>query len=278
MGKEVVVANTAGFCSGVRKAIQSVEERLEENNNLYCLGDIIHNPDVIERLKDSGLVVTDHIDEIPDCSRFVVRTHGLQKEILGKAESKGLHIYDYTCPRVKKIHHLVTTLSSDGYFIFIIGNQNHPEVKAISSLIETDHSILQKPEDLRAGPIPEQNAVVVQTTFNPDTFLEILNTIVLRARKTLLYNTLCGETLKRQQEARKLAAEMDYIVVVGGKNSSNTKTLFAQIRNIVPAVHIENAAELKRAWFERVQKVGVISGASTPAEEVSRVAKMLSSF
>ncbi len=278
MGMEVVVADTAGFCSGVRKAIQGVRERLQENSSLCCLGDIIHNPDVIESLKDSGLVVTDRIDDIPRKSRFVVRTHGLQKGILEKAASKGLHIFDYTCPRVKKIHHLVATLTSDGYHILIIGNPNHPEVKAISSLIETDHSILQRAEDLGPGAIPEPNAVVVQTTFNPDTFLEILNTIVLRTKKTLVYNTLCGETLKRQQEAKKLAVEMDYIVVVGGKHSSNTKTLFSQIRNIVPAIHIENTTELQRDWFRQVKKVGVISGASTPAEEVARVAERLSEF
>ena len=272
---EVVVAATAGFCSGVRKAIQGVAERLDENSSLYCLGDIIHNPDVIANLKESGLVVSDHVDDIPDRAGFVVRTHGLPRQTLHRAESKGLQIYDYTCPRVKKIHNLVTTLSSDGYFIFIIGNPNHPEVKAISSLIGTGHTILHKPEDIAPGPIPERNAVVVQTTFNPDTFLHILNAIVLKTRKTLVYNTLCGETLKRQQEARKLASAMDYIVVVGGKHSSNTKTLFTQIRSLVPAVHIENASEIRKDWFNGVQKVGVISGASTPAEEVERVAAVL---
>jgi 4-hydroxy-3-methylbut-2-enyl diphosphate reductase len=275
---EVVVARTAGFCSGVRKAIEGVGERLNEDSELYCLGDIIHNPDVIESLKGSGLVVTERIDHIPEGSRFVVRTHGLQKDILSGAESKGLHIYDYTCPRVKKIHHLVTTLSSEGYFIFIVGNPNHPEVRAICSLIDTDHAIVQKPDELRPGPIPEQNAVVVQTTFNPDTFLLILNAIVLRTRKTLVYNTLCGETLRRQQEARRLASSMDFIVVVGGKHSSNTKTLFAQVKNTVPAVHIENAVELRKHWFRDVQSVGVISGASTPAEEVERVVKRLRTF
>jgi 4-hydroxy-3-methylbut-2-enyl diphosphate reductase len=275
---EVVVASTAGFCSGVRQAIQGVEERLQENRKLYCLGDIIHNPDVIESLKDSGLVVTDRIEAIPDRSRFVVRTHGLQKEILQKAAAKELTVFDFTCPRVKKIHHLVTTLTEDEYHIFIIGNPNHPEVQAISSLIGTDHTVLQRPEDVPSYTIPEPNAVVVQTTFNPDIFLALLSSIVLRTKKTLVCNTLCGETLKRQQEARRLAGETDFIVVVGGKHSSNTKTLFAQIRNIVPAVHIENARELQKDWFRQVKKVGVISGASTPAQEVARVADRLSEF
>jgi len=275
---EVVVASTAGFCSGVRQAIQEVQERLQENRKLYCLGDIIHNPDVIESLKGSGLVVTDRIEAIPDGGRFVVRTHGLQKEILQKAAAKELTIFDFTCPKVKKIHHLVTTLTEDGYHILIIGNPNHPEVQAISSLIGTDHTVLQRPEDVPSDTIPEPNAVVVQTTFNPDIFLALLSSIVLRTKKTLVCNTLCGETLTRQQEAKKLAGETDFIVVVGGKHSSNTKTLFAQTRNIVPAVHIENARELQKDWFRQVKKVGVISGASTPAQEVARVADRLSEF
>jgi 4-hydroxy-3-methylbut-2-enyl diphosphate reductase len=275
---EVVVASTAGFCSGVRQAIQGVQERLQENRKLYCLGDIIHNPDVVESLKGSGLVVTDRIEAIPDRSRFVVRTHGLQKEILQKAAAKELTVFDFTCPRVKKIHHLVTTLTKDGYHILIIGNPNHPEVKAISSLIGTDHTILQSPEEVPSDTIPEPNAVVVQTTFNPDIFLALLSSIVLRTKKTLVCNTLCGETLKRQQEARRLAGETDFIVVVGGKHSSNTKTLFAQVRNIVSAIHIENARELQKDWFRQVKKVGVISGASTPAQEVARVAARLSEF
>lgn len=278
MDIEVVVASTAGFCSGVRQAIQGVQERLQENRKLYCLGDIIHNHDVIENLKGFGLMVTDRIEAIPDGSRFVVRTHGLQKEILQKAAAKELTVFDFTCPRVKKIYHLVTTLTEDGYHILIIGNPKHPEVQAISSLIGTDHAILQRPEEVPSFTIPEPNAIVVQTTFNPDIFLEIIKRIVLRTKKTLVYNTLCGETLKRQQEARKLAGETDFIVVVGGKHSSNTKTLFAQIRNIVPAVHIENARELQKDCFRHVKKVGVISGASTPAQEVARVADRLSEF
>ena len=278
MDIEVVVASTAGFCSGVRQAIQGAQERLQENRKLYCLGDIIHNHDVIESLKGFGLVVTDRIEAIPDGSRFVVRTHGLQREILQKAAAKELTIFDFTCPRVKKIYHLVTTLTEDGHHILIIGNPNHPEVQAISSLIGTDHTILQRPEEVPSFTIPEPNAIVVQTTFNPDIFLEILKRIVLRTKKTLVCNTLCGETLKRQQEARKLAGETDFIVVVGGKQSSNTKTLFAQIRNIVPAVHIENARELQKDCFRHVKKVGVISGASTPAQEVARVADRLSEF
>jgi 4-hydroxy-3-methylbut-2-enyl diphosphate reductase len=278
MAIEVVVATTAGFCSGVRQAIRGVQQRLQENRTLYCLGDIIHNPDVIENLKGSGLVVTDRIEAIPDGSSFVVRTHGLQKNILQKAAEKDLIVFDFTCPKVKKIHHLVTTLTEDGYHIIIIGNPNHPEVQAVSSLIGTEHIILQRPEDVPPDTIPEPNAVVVQTTFNPDIFFEILKRIVIGTRKTLVCNTLCGETIKRQQEAKKLAGETDFMVVVGGKHSSNTKTLFSQIRHIIPAVHVENAGELKKEWFRHIDRVGVISGASTPVQEVERVADRLREF
>ncbi len=278
MGREVVVAGTAGFCSGVRRAIQGVREKLQVNGQLYCLGDIIHNPDVIENLRRSGLVVADRIEDIPDRSRFVVRTHGLPKETLQNAAEKELTVFDFTCPKVKKIHNLVTKLSKDGHYILIVGNPHHPEVQAISSLIGSNQRILHCLEDVPSGSIPEPSTVVVQTTFNPDTYLEILNRIILQTKKTLVCNTLCGETLKRQQEARRIAGKTDFIVVVGGKHSSNTKTLFTQVTELVPAVHIENVEELQRDWFRHVKRVGVISGASTPAQEVDRVAGRIRGF
>ena len=273
---DVIIGKTAGFCSGVQRAILKVKDLLQEHSNLYCLGEIIHNPEVIQSLKDQGMRVCEDIDEVPEGSGLIIRTHGLPKNTILRAREKQLGIHDFTCPKVQKIHHLVTGLIAEGYHIIIVGNPKHPEVKAVASLVENNCRIIEDPGDVPKGSLPEPNAVVVQTTFNPDSFFTIIREILTHTKKTLVCNTLCDETIKRQREARDLAGTVDRIVVVGGKNSSNTKTLFNIARETVPAVHIENAAELEVDFFQNTEKVGVLSGASTPAEEVKRVAERLS--
>lgn len=268
---KIMVSTLSGFCSGVMKAIKGAEKALQENEKIYCLGEIIHNPDVVRLLKERGMVVVDDISKVPNASNFIVRSHGLQNKIIEQALGKQLNIYDFTCPKVKKIHRLVTELTMEGYYIFIIGNPGHPEVKAIVSLTKDNATVIRGTDDLKKHSISSQNAVVVQTTFNPVTFLNIVQEIILQSKKTLVFNTLCEETIKRQKEALQIAGKVDYVVVVGGKNSSNTKTLYNIIKNSVPAVQIENAHELNKQQLKGLKRVGIISGASTPEEEVKEV-------
>jgi 4-hydroxy-3-methylbut-2-enyl diphosphate reductase len=195
-----------------------------------------------------------------------------------EARKKKLQIYDVTCPKVKKIHGLVTQLTGEGCHIFVVGNPHHPEVKAILSLTHGNAHVIEKPEEVKLPSRTSENAVVVQTTFNPDVFFKIVLEIISATKKTIVYNTLCEETIKRQREAMALAAKVDFVSVVGGKNSSNTKTLFSIVRGRVPAVHIENAEELQKSWFKNVQSVGILSGASTPKEEVQRVHERIKKF
>jgi len=274
---EIIVADTAGFCSGVKRAIQQVQKDLQKREQIFCLGEIIHNRQVVEHLRDSGMITADSLSDIPDNSCFVVRTHGLPQDAIRQAEDRNLHILDLTCPKVKKIHHLVVDLTKKGFFIYIAGNPDHPEVKAVVSLARGNARVLDGPDSVQQvtnGRI----AVVVQTTFNPEEFLQIIDEIILKNKETLIFNTLCEETIKRQQEAKRLSGLADLMVIVGGKNSSNTKTLFNITRKKVRSVHIEGAHELKESWFLDVQKVGIISGASTPAEEVRRVYEVISGY
>jgi len=275
---EITIGKTAGFCSGVRRAIQGVTDILNENEKIYCLGEIIHNRKVVERLIKSGMVVSDTLSSIPDGSKFIIRTHGLQDDNIKQAQKKNLEISDFTCPRVKNTHHLVLRLTNEGYFIYIIGDPGHPEVKAITSLTRGNSAVIGKIQDFLREERTNKAAVVVQTTFHPLLFLDIVKEIITRTKETLVYNTLCEETIKRQKEAKALAEKVDFMLVIGGKNSSNTKTLFAIVEDRVPSVHIEGAQELKESWFENVKRVGIISGASTPHEEVKKVYDALRSF
>jgi 4-hydroxy-3-methylbut-2-enyl diphosphate reductase len=202
---KVIVGKSSGFCSGVHRAIKGATNALEEHKKVYCFGEIIHNPVVVNTLKDMGMVVVNDIERVPDRSWFVIRSHGLQNEIYKRAVEKELKIFDFTCPKVKKIHHLVTELTNEGCFILIIGNPSHPEVKAILSLARGNARVIEKPGDLKNLDFSELYAVVVQTTFNPDAFLAIVDEIILFTKKTVIYNTLCEETIKRQKESRRLA-------------------------------------------------------------------------
>jgi (E)-4-hydroxy-3-methyl-but-2-enyl pyrophosphate reductase len=276
----ITLARSTGFCSGVQRAVRGAERALAGRERIYCLGEIIHNPRVVDDLKRMGLVVVDDIEAVPDGGAFLVRSHGLPGYLLERAVEKRLEVYDFTCPKVKKIHGLVQELSGGGYFILVAGNSSHPEVKAIHSLAGRGSAVVQTPGEVSgiAGADPaslEKVALVVQTTFDPLRFLDIVKETVLLSKTTLVSNTLCGETLKRQREAIELAGRVDFIVVVGGKNSSNTRTLFEIVRAKVPAAHVEGSGDLDLSPLRGRTRIGIVSGASTPEEEVREVKTLI---
>jgi len=268
---EIIVGNYIGFCSGVRKAVSGTEKLLGAHGKVYCLGEIIHNPWVVRRLKDKGMVVVDDISDIPDGSKFIIRSHGLPMDQIKKARDKGLNIFDFTCPKVKRIHDLAKNLNKNLHPVIIIGNPEHAEVKAIASLIDRNVFILGSKDDFNKLRLAEELSVVVQSTFNPDKFLEISQEIVSATTKTVIYNTICKETIKRQQEATTLSKKADLIIVIGGKNSSNTKTLYDIANKNHNAFHVENEFELRDFWFKDIKKVLILSGASTPKKDVINI-------
>jgi len=275
---EIITGKMTGFCSGVSRAIKRAEKTLNKNQEVYCIGEIIHNPSVVKELSKKGMKVVNQISEIPDKSHLLIRSHGLQKEMIEEARRKKLFIHDFTCPRVKHIHQLVIKLIKDRYLVIVIGNPEHPEVKAIYSLTFGNARVIEKEEDLEYLSFYSPVGVVVQTTFDPEKFIYLTGKIISTSKKTLIYNTLCEETIKRQKEAKEIAENVNIVIVAGGKNSSNTKTLFEMVRKKVKTVHIENADELKKVWFQDVHKVGIVSGASTPEKEVKRVKDVLKTF
>jgi 4-hydroxy-3-methylbut-2-enyl diphosphate reductase len=272
---EIIVAGSTGFCSGVQRAVSGLQRVLEEQGKTYCLGEIIHNPQVVERLKALGMIVIKDIPEVPEGSRFIIRSHGLPKEVVSEAQNRKLEIYDFTCPKVKKTHTLVKDLMTRGYHCYIAGNPIHPEVQAILSLTGGNGTVVENEHAVSITGSPDRIALVVQTTFNPRQFLNIAGKIISSSKQTLICNTLCEETIKRQRETREIAGRTDLVVVVGGRVSSNTKTLYQIAREHTEAVHIETPDELEKEWFLGIRCVGVVSGASTPEETVRDTEKTI---
>lgn len=268
---KITVAPSTGFCSGVRRAVTGLSRVLEDRGTTYCLGEIIHNPQVVNELKSQGMVVVTRTQDVPEGGRFIIRSHGLPLDIIFEAKERSLEIFDFTCPKVKKIHTLVSRLTDEGYFCYIAGNPRHPEVQAILSLTGSSGQVVEDEDEVVSEPHGGRCALVVQTTFNPRRFREIAGRLILISKETLVCNTLCEETLKRQKEAAELAGETDLVVVVGGKGSSNTKTLYQIAREHTQAVHVEIPDDLDASILEGRNSVGVVSGASTPQKTVQQV-------
>jgi len=268
---EIIKSKFIGYCSGVNVAIKKTKESLKDGV-VYSTGELIHNRIAVTELKNMGLELVEDLKKIPKKKKFIIRTHGIEENKLKKLKNKELDIIDLTCHRVKKIHQIVKKFKNKkDYLKVIIGKKEHPEVKATASLIR-EKIILSSKEDVLNLPKNRKIALVVQTTFNPEKFFEILKGIIIKSKEVLIYNTICPETILRQKEAEKLALITDMVIVVGGKNSSNTKVLYeiAKRKN-KKTKHIEDEKEVKKIWFKNIKKIGIISGASTPIEVVKKV-------
>jgi len=260
---QIKVAKHSGFCFGVKRAINIVDRAVENSNcknSIYSLGPVIHNPQVVERLSKKGLKVVKDIGSIRK-GTVIIPSHGAPKEVVDRLKKKNLNLIDATCPFVKNAHHIVKDLKKKCYRIIIIGDRKHPEVKTILSL---------------AGKTVKSKKVgiISQTTQTKDNYLKgILDTLKQdNFSEVKIFNTICNDTSKRQRLARALLKECDVMLVVGGKNSANTKRLYDICRSSgVDSYHIEEDSELEKNFFTGKKCVGVVSGASTPDEMVKKV-------
>jgi len=262
---EILVAKSAGFCFGVKRAINEAEKTASEKaSDIYTLGPIIHNPQVVERLEDSRVFVREVLDEI-DKGTIIIRSHGVKLQEYELARSKGLDIVDATCPFVKKAQDLVSRLSEEGYSVIVVGQKEHPEVKGIISYGPPGIRVVETPEELKGMAREKKIGIVAQTTLPMKKLEAVVSFCVSRASEIKVFNTICNATSIRQEESASLAREVDVMIVVGGRNSANTRRLAEICRSIQPRTHhVEVAEELEPAWFADTEKVGVTSGASTP--------------
>ncbi len=250
-----------GFCFGVKRAIKIVLEEAEKSEGkLYTIGPIIHNPQMVEMLKNKGIVPVEDAFQI-EGGTVVFRTHGIRKEEEAYIKQKGLKTIDTTCPFVKRVRKRAIFLKKNGYKVVIVGDKNHPEVKSVLSYLNNDGIVLHKPTSIKAKKV----GVVSQTTQDKDTFFNIVRGLVEGVEELRVYNTICESTEIRQEEAARLSSMVDIMLIVGGKNSSNTTKLYNIVKRVQPnTYHIETEAEIRPEWFSGMHKVGITGGASTP--------------
>ena len=280
---EVKLAKTAGFCFGVKRAVDTVYREIEKaqqndgaKKNIYTYGPIIHNEEVIKDLEKKGVRVLrteEALDGITD-GTVIIRSHGVEKRIYDKMEEKGLEIVDATCPFVKKIHNIVDKESKEGKHIVIIGSEDHPEVMGIKGWVNGPVTVLKTEEEAREF-APENNAsvcVVAQTTFNYNKFKDLVEIIEKKSYDISVLNTICGATKERQTEAKSIAESVDAMIVIGDKHSSNTQKLFEICRGAcADTYYIQTLDDLNMNQLRSVETVGITAGASTPNNIIEEV-------
>ena len=280
---EIIVGKYSGFCNGVKNTVNKGMEELN-NNAVYSLGEVVHNEIVINDLKKRGLIVKDSIDDIPDNSKVILRAHGEGIEIYKKAKEKNIELIDLTCGKVKLIHNKI--LNKKESFIIIVGKKNHPETIAHESYSKNSF-IVENISDINDAYNTFQSSkkdlvyVIAQTTFNSKLFDEIVNEIakVFININIEVDKTICNATNIRQDEARNIARKSDKMIVIGGKNSSNTKELEMVAKEYCKEVYlIQTKDDLDKEMFNIDDVIGITAGASTPEKVIREVINYLQSI
>ena len=282
---EVIVGKTAGFCYGVKNAVDKATEELEKGENVCCLGEIVHNGKVVEELQNKGMIFIEDLDDNKNANKTIIRAHGVPKAIYEEAENKGIELIDLTCPKVLKIHKIVSEYASKGYYIFLIGNKIHPETlgtasfcSATSYVIEQEDDIEQAINQFRAS--QNKNLLIaVQTTFSMekiDKYTQIIKSKINEDINLEVINTICNATKVRQEETYEMSKNVDFMIIIGGKNSSNTKKLYEiSCKNCKKVICIEDSSEINVQDIKGLNAVGIMAGASTPQKSVNDVVQLL---
>lgn len=275
---KVLVAEKCGFCPGVRSAINLAKKTLEQEKNVSSLGHIIHNEDVVSQLSKDGLKTVDSIDTI-EFGTVLIRSHGATQDELDKINKKGLKIVDATCVLVKRVQKIARQLHEDGCKVVMIGDKNHPEVKAVVGFAE-DVEVVATPEDLDKLSSKSKLGIICQTTQSLDHFAEMIAAIARRGFSEMrIINTLCRETMERQQAAVKLCRQVDIMFVLGGLHSANTRKL-AELckKHNSQTYHLQNWHELDKTVLRDKATAGVTAGASTPDEVIEEFVRHLQNY
>ena len=275
----VELAKTAGFCFGVKRAVDTVYQQIEQyrGEKIFTYGPIIHNEEVIKDLRSHGVEVLNDEEELKtaDADVVVIRSHGVAKYIYDILEERGITCVDATCPFVKKIHKIVAEKSAEGSYIVIVGNGEHPEVQGIRGWAGEQVTVVQTPEDAERFELPDKDqkvCIVAQTTFNYNKFKELVEIISKKSYDIVVLNTICNATKERQNEARQIAARVDAMVVIGDKRSSNTQKLFEICKEeCLNTYYIQTLDDLDLNQLGSVETVGITAGASTPNNIIEEV-------
>ena len=278
---KVILAKSAGFCFGVRRAVDTVYEQVEQKKGkIYTFGPIIHNEEVVADLEKKGVCVVETVKELKNCQdgTVIIRSHGVGKSVYELLEAENIPYVDATCPFVQKIHRIVERYSREGCHVLIIGNENHPEVEGIKgwSANFAQTSVISTVEEAQKFVLesPKKFCIVSQTTFNYKKFQELVEIISKKGYDIVVLNTICNATQERQTEAKAIAAEVEAMIVVGGKNSSNTQKLFEICKKECEnTCYIQTLKDLDLSKLRFINSVGITAGASTPNKIIEEVQK-----
>ena len=272
----VIVAKSAGFCFGVKRAIDTVYQEIEKGEKVFTLGPIIHNEQVVQELEEKGVQVINSIEELADIKdgTVVIRSHGVSEQVIRQLEKYDIKIVDATCPFVSKIHRIVQEKYREGFQIVIIGNRTHPEVEGINGWCENSAIVLEtvsEAESFRHDP-QKKLCIVSQTTFNYKKFKDMVDIFEKKSYDILVMNTICNATEERQTEAGTIARQSDAMLVIGGKHSSNTQKLYEICSKECPNTYfIQTLDDLNLELFQSFRSVGITAGASTPNNIIKEV-------
>ena len=267
---EVILSECLGFCYGVKRAIKIAEEHADGKS--CTLGPIIHNPQMVERLKAKGVGTVEDLTAMEE-GTIIIRSHGVGPHVYEKAKSLGLNLVDATCPHVKKAQLSAKELAEDGRQVIIVGEKNHPEVKSIFEWSNKSAIILETESDAKNfSPCPKLG-IVSQTTVSGENFVRIVTHLLAKSPDIRILRTICTATDQRQKAALELSEKVDVMLVIGGRNSANTTRLAQLCAEKCRTYHIETAAELSPVWLDKANKVGITAGASTPDWIIGEVYK-----
>lgn len=265
----IEVASHAGVCYGVERALKLAAHAAESaRGSVTTLGPLIHNPIVVRDLESAGVKGAQTVDEV-ESGTLIIRAHGVVPKVIDQARAKGLEVLDATCPYVKKVHMAAEKLVREGYQLIVVGESGHPEVEGILGHAGDAAHVVSTPHDLDGVDLARKVGVVVQTTQTPANLAAIVSALALRTMDLRVVNTICSATQERQDSAAELASRADVMIVIGGKNSGNTRRLAEICMACCPRTHhIEDSSEIQRTWFEGVALVGITAGASTPGAHI----------
>ncbi len=272
---EIRVADNAGFCYGVMRAIKMADAALRKAGRLYSLGPIIHNPQVVSEYEKKGLKVVDDIGDVD--GPVLIRSHGVSPDTYRRIP-RGVECIDATCPFVKEAQDYARKLHEEGYFVVIVGDKDHPEVRAHVAYAGYEALVINSPREAeRVG--EERVGVISQTTQSVESFVDVISELVKKCKELRVFNTICDATERRQASARELAKVSDVMIIIGGRNSANTRRLFEICREYCPrSYHIETSEEVEREWFAGTDSVGITAGASTPSRLIDEVVEKINGW
>jgi len=273
---EVRVSESAGFCPGVERALELTLDAAERARKpINTLGPLIHNPQVVSDLRNRGVGVIEEPSK-DQTGTVILRSHGVPRAVRERLSTLEVDVVDATCPFVTLAQDKAAHMAQEGYFVLILGDRDHPEVLALKSYAGEESLVVESAYDLPDGFGERKIGVVVQTTQSKERLAELVATLAPKAKELLVHNTICNATDLRQSAALQMAADVDAVVVVGGRESGNTRRLAELCAQRQPRTHyVESAEEIDPSWFEGLNSVGVTAGASTPSEQIDAVVEAL---